>query len=65
MQIFSKTLREARKALGLTQKALADKLNTTNSSICDWECDRSEPNLETLAKLADLLELTVDELLGK
>ncbi len=65
MQIFSKNLREVRKAMGFTQKQLAEKLNTTNSSVCDWECDRAEPNLETLVRLAEILESSIDDLLGK
>ncbi len=51
--------------MGFTQKQLAEKLNTTNSSVCDWECDRAEPNLETLVRLAEILESSIDDLLGK
>lgn len=65
MKIFAKNLREMRKQHKLTQKALADILNTTNSSVCDWECERSEPNLENLVKLADYFETSIDDLLGR
>ena len=51
--------------MGFTQKQLVEKLNTTNSSVCDWECDRAEPNLETLVRLAEILESSIDDLLGK
>ncbi len=48
----------------LSQKQLADELKTTNSSICDWETGRAEPNIETLINIAKLFEVSVDYLLG-
>ena len=48
----------------LRQKQLADELKTTNSSICDWETGRAEPNIETLINIAKLFEVSVDYLLG-
>ncbi len=48
----------------LSQKQLADELNTTNSSICDWECGRAEPDIDTLINIAKFFEVSVDYLLG-
>ena len=48
----------------LSQKQLADELKTTNSSICDCETGRAEPNIETLINIAKLFEVSVDYLLG-
>ena len=48
----------------LSQKQLADELKTTDSSICDWETGRAEPNIETLINIAKLFEVSVDYLLG-
>lgn len=56
-----KTLRTDRK---LSQKQLAVDLKTTNSSICDWENGRSEPNIETLINIAKYFNVTTDYLLG-
>lgn len=56
-----KTLRTERK---LSQKQLAIDLKTTNSSICDWENGRSEPNIETLINIAKYFNVTTDYLLG-
>ena len=56
-----KTLRTERK---LSQKQLAVDLKTTNSSICDWENGRSEPNIETLINIAKYFNVTTDYLLG-
>lgn len=65
MKIFCERLKELRKEENLTQKELADKLNTTNSSVCDWECGRTEPDLSTLVKIADYFDVCADYLLGR
>nr|MBR6778425.1 helix-turn-helix transcriptional regulator [Clostridia bacterium] len=64
MEIFCKRLKELRTEQGLTQKQLAEKLNTTNSAVCDWEKGRSQPDLQMLTKIATLFEVSVDYLLG-
>ena len=64
METFSIRIRELRKEHGLTQKQLADKLQTTNSAVCDWERGRTQPDLETLAKIASLFSVSSDYLLG-
>lgn len=65
MKTFSSRLKELRKEKNMSQKALADVLNTTNSSVCDWERERNEPNLETLVKIAEFFDVSTDFLLGK
>ncbi len=57
------TVAERRKEAGLTQKQLANLLGLKRSSISKWENGASKPRAETLKKLADLLNCTVDELL--
>ncbi len=64
MEIFCERLKELRKSMNLSQKQLADILQTNNSSICDWERGRSQPDLQTLAKLARFFDITADYLLG-
>ncbi len=65
MKVFAQRLKELRKAKGLSQKQLADILHTTNSSVCDWERERAEPNLETLVFISAYFSTTTDYLLGK
>lgn len=65
MQVFSERLKELRKSRNLSQKELAEIFNTTNSSICDWECGRTEPNLNTILQIADYFDVSCDYLLGK
>ena len=65
MKIFCNRLRELRTEKGLSQKEFAKILNTTNSSVCDWECGRTEPSLETLVKIADYFNVCTDYILGR
>lgn len=64
MNIFCERVKELRIENNLTQKQLAEKLQTTNSSVCDWEKGRSQPDLKTLANMAQLFQVSVDYLLG-
>lgn len=64
MNSFQARLRELRKANNLSQKQLADIIGTNNSSICDWECGRTQPDLDALVKLAHYFVVSTDYLLG-
>ena len=64
MKIFQERIKELRKNKRISQKQLAEVMNTSNSSICDWECGRSQPDLETLCSLAVYFDVTTDYLLG-
>ena len=48
MDRFTQNLRRARKAAGLTQQQLADRLHVTRQSVSSWELGRTEPDLQTL-----------------
>ena len=52
-----------RKANGLTQQELADKLNVSNKAVSRWERDESAPDITLIPALAELLGVTCDELL--
>lgn len=65
MKIFGERLKELRTEKKLLQKDLAKILDTTNSSVCDWECGRAQPDFETLRKIADYFEVSTDYLLGR
>ena len=61
---FAERIKELRKAKEYSQKEPAEKLNVTNSSVCDWKRQRSESNLATVVKIARLFECSCDYLLG-
>ena len=58
-------IREIRKRRGITQKQLADALQVTESAVSHWEKGRRDPDLETLLKIGEVLECSVDSLLGR
>lgn len=64
MEVFSKKLKELRLEKGLSQRELAEILKTNNSSVCDWERERSQPDLETLVDIAKYFNVSTDYLLG-
>lgn len=52
-----------RRAAGMTQRELAEKLNVSDKAVSRWERDESAPDLTLLPLIADLFNITVDELL--
>lgn len=53
-----------RKELGLTQNQLAEKLNVTDKAISKWENGKSAPDIATLIPLAEVLDISVVEILN-
>ena len=52
-----------RKAKGLTQKELAELLNVSDKAVSRWERDESAPDITLIPVLAELFDVTCDELL--
>ena len=63
--INGEKIREARKNLGLSQDALAQKLGVSKVTVCWYENGDRIPSLEHFLKLADVLNLTLDELTSR
>lgn len=64
METFRKRLKELRHDKKISQIRLARLLGTTNSSVCDWECGRTEPNIEMIIKLCVVFGVSADYILG-
>ena len=56
MKSLGEMIKEARKSLRLKQWEVADELNVARTTISNWECGRSQPDLETLRKLSAVLQ---------
>lgn len=52
-----------RRENGLTQKELADKLNITDKAVSKWERNVAYPDTATIPKLAEILGVSVEELM--
>lgn len=53
-----------RKEKGMTQKELADMLSITDKAVSKWERDLACPDTQTIPKLAEILGISVEELMN-
>lgn len=54
-----------RKLLNLTQEELSYKLGGSKNLVSNYENGVSTPDIYTLVKLADIFDITIDELVGR
>lgn len=62
-QTFGSMIATLRKEKGMTQLELAEKMGVTDKAVSKWERDLSFPDVNTLPKLAEIFDVTVDELM--
>jgi transcriptional regulator with XRE-family HTH domain len=60
---IAKNITRLRRAHGLTQAALAEKLDYSDKSVSKWERAEGLPDVICLKRIADLFGVTVDSLL--
>ena len=60
---LEQTLRHYRKELGLSQEKLAENLNVSRQAITKWETGGGLPDIGNLQALANLFEISLDQLL--
>ena len=60
----SENLKTLRKQKGFSQEELATRLHVVRQTISKWEKNLSVPDADTLIRLAEILEVSVSELLG-
>ena len=61
---FAERLKELRKQAHLTQVELAKRLGIGQSSYADWERGKKKPTQDNLVKIAQVLNVSVDYLVG-
>lgn len=54
-----------RKACGLTQESLANQLGISNQAVSKWESDQCCPDIQLLPKLAEIFNISIDQLFGR
>ena len=62
--MLNENLSKVRKERGLTQEALAVKLNVVRQTISKWENGTAVPDADTLCRIAEALDVSVANLLG-
>ena len=60
---ISKTIKEQRSKLSLSQEELAEKVYVTRYTISNWENDKSYPDIHSLILLSQIFEMTIDNLI--
>lgn len=58
-----KMLRTARKEKGLTMRELGEKVGVSESAISQYETGKREADFETLLKIGEILDCSIDYLL--
>lgn len=61
---FFENLKEARQTSGLSQKEVAERLGVAKSTYSLYESGKREPDVERIKKLAQILGVSSDALLG-
>ncbi len=65
MNKFTDNLMSLRKACGLSQFELAQKIGVTQQCVSEWERGKIEPTLSNLWNLSDVFDVSIDFLVGK
>jgi phosphoglucosamine mutase len=52
-----------RTAAGMSQEALAEKLNVSRQAVSKWEMDQAQPQIENVLQLCEIFSISTDELL--
>ncbi len=64
MKTMGEMIAAQRRSKEMTQAELAAKLNVTDKAVSKWERDLSSPDINTIPKLAELLDISVADLLN-
>ena len=60
---IGKFIAALRRANGMTQKELGEKLYVSDKTVSRWECDECTPDLSLIPSIAEIFGITTDELL--
>lgn len=60
---FKENLKNLREEKGIKQETLAEALNVSSKTVSHWETGYSEPSIAQLIRIADVFEITLDELM--
>ena len=63
-QTFGSMIAQLRKQRGMTQLELAEQMGVTDKAVSKWERDLSFPDVSSLPRLAEIFEVSVDDLMG-
>ena len=62
---FSENLKQLMKEQSLKQTTLSEGIKVSQSAISAWLSGKKEPSIESLWKMADFFDVSIDELVGR
>ena len=63
MAKVAKNLRRLRTDCGMTQAQLAEKMHVTRQAISNWENDKTQPDIDALVRLSEILNTEIEALI--
>ena len=63
MNVVSESIKKLRKEKGMTQDELAEKLCVTRQAVSNWEMGKTQPDVDTLTKLAEVFDVSVEQII--
>ena len=63
MNEVKQTIKQLRKAKGISQEQLAEQLHVTRQAVSNWENGKTQPDIETLTQIAEYFEVSVERLI--
>ena len=61
--MVGKNIKKIRTELNMTQEELADKISVTRQAVSNWETEKTQPDIETLERISEVLGVTIEELI--
>lgn len=61
---LAEQIREYRQRRGLSQEALAERLEVSRQAVTKWEAGKTRPSTEKLLRLSQVLEVPLEQLTG-
>lgn len=62
---LGENLKKIRSECDLSQGEVALRMNISRQAVSRWENDKSMPDMDTIHELANVYEVTIDEIMGK
>ncbi len=63
--MYGEKIKSKRKAMGLSQEVLAEKLGVTRQAVSKWEMDRAQPTTSNLRELAQVFSVDMAYFIGE
>ena len=60
---FHEKIKQCREENELSQEAVAEQLHVSRQTVSKWERGINQPDIETIVRLSDLFDVSVDQLL--